>query len=223
MKLTSIALTIALALSANAALAVDSHDPAGKGLPLVFEDDFKGGTDRWNMTDPKAWELLKDGDREVLSLSGKSDYQPPVRSPHSIAWVNHLDMESFVLEVVVKQTGREYGHRDSCLFFGRQGADQFYYVHIASVADPHAHSIFKVDKEPRVSIAKERTDGFKWTDGYHKVRIVRDGESGAIDVYVDDMEKPIMQTVDKTFVGGTVGVGSFDDQGYFDSVRVWGK
>ena len=222
MKLTKIIVIVSLILTPYLALAADK-DPAGMGLPLVFEEDFSDGADRWNMTDPKAWDLKKDGDRDVLSLSRKSEYQPPVRSPHSIAWVNHLDVKSFVLEVNVKQTGREYGHRDSCLFFGRKGADQFYYVHIASVADPHAHSIFRVNKAPRVSISAERTDGFKWTDGFHKVRIVRDGETGSIDVYVDDMEDPIMHTVDKTFVGGTIGLGSFDDQGHFDTVRVWGK
>ena len=223
MIVTRSILLIALALVSAVAHSAEKKDPAGKDLPLVFEEDFSDGTDRWNMTDAKAWDLLKDGDRDVLSLSRASDYNPPVRSPLNIAWVNHLNLTSFVLEVDVKQTGREYGHRDSCLFFGKHGIDQFYYVHIASVADPHAHSIFKVNKEPRVSIATERTDGFKWDDQFHKVRIVRDGESGSIDVYVDDMTKPIMHTVDKTFVGGTVGIGSFDDTGHFDSVRIWGK
>ena len=27
------------------------------GLPLVFADDFEKGTDRWETTDDKAWEL----------------------------------------------------------------------------------------------------------------------------------------------------------------------
>lgn len=47
-------------------------------------------------------------------------------------------------------------------------------------------------------------------------------ESGLIEVYVDDFEFPIMSVVDKTFLSGRVGVGSFDDIGMFDDVRVTG-
>jgi hypothetical protein len=217
--------SVMMAVVSAGAYAAPKIDPAGKGYPLVFSDDFKKGSDNWTMTDPKAWDLKKDGAKDVLSLSRSSNYAPTVRSPHSIAWINDLDLKSFVIEVTVKQTGREYGHRDSCIFFGKHGADQFYYVHIATVADPHAHSVFKVDKEPRISIVKDgdRTDGYDWGADYHTVRIVREGDTGTIDVYVDDMDTAIMHAVDKTFVGGTLGVGSFDDQGYFDEVTVWGK
>ena len=200
-----------------------SKDPVGKGYPRVYADKFKKDHDDWTMTDAKAWEWKKDGKLNVLSLNGGSDYQPPVRSPLNIAWLKDLNLSSFVLEVNVKQTGREYGHRDTCFFFNKNAADQYYYVHIATVADPHAHSIFKVDKEPRISIAQERTDGFDWgSELYHTVRIVRDAESGTIDVYVNDMEKAIMHTVDTTFTSGQLGIGSFDDQAYFKSIKVWG-
>jgi hypothetical protein len=37
------------------------------------------------------------------------------------------------------------------------------------------------------------------------------------------MEKPVMRAVDSTFRHGRVGVGSFDDRGDFDVVRLWGK
>ena len=30
-------------------------------------------------------------------------------------------------------------------------------------------------------------------------------------------------TVDKTFTSGRIGIGSFDDTGDFDSVRLWGR
>ncbi|HIA48740.1 MAG TPA: hypothetical protein EYN96_12430 [Candidatus Hydrogenedentes bacterium] len=230
MKRTPLTYTLAIALilpltvafTSSNAVAASKKDPAGKGYPLVFSENFKKGSENWTMTDPKAWELKKDGRKSVLSLKGSSDYQPVVRSPHSIAWIKGLNLSSFVLEVNVKQTGREYGHRDTCLFFNKNSDVQYYYVHIATEADPHAHSIFKVDKEPRISIVQERTDGWKWDKEYHTVRIIRDAESGTIDVFVDDMENAIMHTTDKTFTSGTLGVGSFDDTGYFNEVTVWG-
>jgi hypothetical protein len=72
-----------------------------------------------------------------------------------------------------------------------------------------------------VSIAKTRTEGTKWNDNWHKVRLLRDIESGTIEVFFDDKPSPIMTAVDRTFAQGRVGVGSFDDTGQFDDIRLW--
>ncbi len=194
-----------------------------EGMPLVFSDNFSGGSDRWVMTDPDAWKVQEAEGNKVLSLVGQSKYRAPVRSPYNIALVKDLDVGDFCMELTVKQTGREYGHRDACIFLGHQDATHFYYVHIATKADDHANSVFIVNNEPRTSIAKERTKGTDWGSEVHKIRVKRCAASGKIEVFFDDMEKPIMLAVDKTFVSGTVGVGSFDDTADFDNVRVWGN
>ena len=212
------AVVMAMALGAWA----DTPKECG-GMPLVFEDSFEDGADRWEMTDAKAWKVEEVDDGHALSLKRPSRYAPPVRSPKSIAWVKGLDVGSFVLDVKAHQTGREYGHRDLCFFFGKQDPAHYYYVHLATKADDHANSIFLVNGEPRVSIAKERTDGTDWGKGFHQIRIKRDTESGRIEVYFDDMDKPVMIAEDKTFTSGTVGLGSFDDVGQFDDVRVWSE
>ena len=215
MKLT-LSLLPALTLSLSA-LAAEPD------MPLLYENDFEDGIEGLSMTDPAAWKHETVDGNGVLALVGKSDYEPPVRSPHNIAWIDDLVLSDFVLEADLEQTGREYGHRDLCLFYGIQAPQYFYYTHLASVADEHANSIFLVNNAPRVSIAKERTDGTKWTEGFHKVRIVRDAESGLIEVYFDDMETPVMKAVDKTFTYGQIGFGSFDDVGRFDNIKIWGK
>ena len=193
------------------------------GLPLVFTEDFEKGCERWTTTDAKAWRIDEADGNHVYSLHQSSDYKPPVRSPLSISLVSDVVVGDFVLEAKMKQTGKEYGHRDLCIFFGHNDPSHFYYVHIATKADPHANSIFLVNDEPRVSIAKERTDGTDWGQGWHNVRVVRKTDTGLIQVFFDDMEKPIMVAEDKTFVTGKVGFGSFDDVGQIDDVRLWGK
>lgn len=190
--------------------------------PLLFEEDFEKGGARWSATDPEAWKVIEEEGNHVYSLHQSSGYKPPVRSPHSIAWIKDLDVTDFVFEARMKQTGREYGHRDLCVFFGKQDAARFYYVHIATKADAHANSIFLVNGTPRVSIANERTGGTDWGDGYHLVRVERRTDSGTIKVFFDDMERPIMRAKDSTFRSGGIGVGSFDDVGNFDDIRVWG-
>lgn len=193
-----------------------------EGLPLEFTEDFEQGVARWEMTDPQAWEVLAEGDNHVLALTKPSNYEPVVRSPKNIARVKDLNLCTFIMDVTLKQTGREYGHRDLCLFLNYRDPSHFYYVHLASKADEHANSIFLVNGAPRVSIAKERTAGTKWDDQYHRVRIKRMAQTGRIEVFFDEMDKPVMMAEDKTFVGGAVGVGSFDDQGNFDDITVWG-
>jgi hypothetical protein len=218
---------MAIALTACAAFSADRPaDPPKvlKGLPLVFVDEFEDGADHWLPTDPKAWEIADEDGNHVYALARASKYKPPVRSPENISLVKDLELTDFILEARMKQTGKEYGHRDLCVFYGYQDPTHFYYTHIATKADPHANSIFLVNNEPRVSIAKERTDGTDWgTDVYHTVRVERDTAAGTIKVYFDDMEKPIMVAEDRNFLWGKVGFGSFDDTGKIDAVRIWGK
>ncbi len=192
------------------------------GRLLLFEEDFETGASRWEMTDPDAWAVRSEDDNHIFALERPSDYAPKVRSPLNIALIRDLSVGSFLFEATVKQTGRDYDHRDLCFFFGHRDPSKFYYVHLASKADPHAHSIFLVNDTARVSIAEVRTEGVVWDDEAHRVRIIRDAKSGSIEVFFDDMERPIMSTVDKTFVSGAIGVGSFDDTGTFDDILVLG-
>ncbi len=193
-----------------------------KGMPLVFQETFeKANAQRWQPSDASAWKIIAEGDNHVYSLFKGSKYSPPVRSPHNFSLVKEITVSDFVFEARLKSTNREYGHRDLCLFFGYQDPSHFYYVHLGSKADAHANSIFIVNGEPRLSIAEKRTTGTKWDDQYHSVRVVRNTKTGKIKVYFDDMKKPVMTATDKTFAWGRLGLGSFDDTGNFDDVRIW--
>lgn len=217
----------AMAVMVVGAVALAAEKPGAprelQGLPLLYEANFAVDAARWTPTDPKAWKVTEEDGTHVYALSGSSDYEPKVRSPKNISLLNDIEVTDFILEAKIKQTGREYGHRDGCVFFGYEGPSHFYYAHIATKADEHANSIFLVNDAPRVSIAKERTDGTDWGTTYHTVRIVRKAESGSIQVFFDNMDKPIMTAEDKTFLAGKVGFGSFDDTANFKDVRLWGK
>lgn len=197
-----------------------------EGMPLLFVEDFEQGAERWEQTDSEAWKIIDENGNHVYALHQQSEYDPPVRSPHNIAMIKNFYVSDFVLDAEMKVTKEWYNHIDLCLFFGYQAPDQFYYVHIAPApnTDPHANSIFLVNGEPRTSIAEERNDGTEWQeDTYHHVRIVRKTDEGLIEVYFDDMSEPIMVTHDDTFAKGQVGIGSFDDTGNFDNIRLWGR
>lgn len=192
---------------------------------LVFQEDFEKGDaiDRFEMSDPKAWKVSAKEGNKTLELFGESKYRARVRSPFNIALIKDLMVGDFILEVDLAQSGREYGHRDLCLFFSAKDATNFYYVHMATTADDHANNIFLVNDEPRIKIARTTSSGTDWgaTDSWHKARIHREVESGLIRIYFDNMKAPVMVAEDTHFDIGRIGFGSFDDTGRFDNIKIW--
>jgi hypothetical protein len=219
-----------LVVAAAVTLAMLAGEHSGNSavageLPLVLHDDFERAEPTgWKFTDPAAWRIrpLEPGKNRVLELFQASKYEPQVRSPLNIALDQDVDVADFVLDVKVRSTTRDYGHRDLCLFFGHQDPNHFYYVHLGKQADEHANSIFIVNGKPRISIAESRTSGTPWTDDWHHVRVVRQVNDGLIQVFFDDMARPVMIARDRTFIHGKVGIGSFDDTGMFDDIEVRG-
>ncbi|MGE3311195.1 MAG: hypothetical protein AB7O66_14600 [Limisphaerales bacterium] len=208
--------------------APGAHAATAQGIPagfrLVLEQHFDdaGALDRFAFTDPAAWKWAADDQGFALELTTQSKYAPPVRSPVNIALIGDRIFGDFILEVDLIQTGEEYGHRDMCLFFGMQDPTHFYYVHMATKADDHAHNVFIVKGVPRTKIGKETTQGVNWGLGiWHTVRLERRVADGTIRVYFDDPTKPVMIAVDKTFGAGWIGFGSFDDTGKVDNIRIW--
>ncbi len=226
-KYLCLSLSLLLTMTAFASGQEDKISEKKNGLPLIFTEDFTDRAERWEPTDPEAWKrTVEDNDNIVYSLFKQSDYEPEVRSPVNYSLIKDLWVSDFILDVKMKSTIEPYNHMDLCLFFGWQDPSHFYYVHIAPApnSDPHANSVFLVNGEPRKSIAHKRNDGTEWEEGkYHHVRIIRDTEEGTIQVFFDDMSKPIIEAKDKTFKIGRMGVGSFDDTGNFDDIRIWGK
>ena len=195
------------------------------GYKLLYEQHFDkpAAVGDFQFSDAGQWKLVGKGPGAALEFGGKARYRPKVRSPLIIGLIADRVFEDFILEADLLQTGKEYGHRDMCLFFGFTGKSKFYYCHVATRADNHAHNIFIVNDKPRTRIATKTTRGIVWGKGkWHRVRLERKGSDGTIRVFFDDMKTPIMEANDKTFKTGCVGFGSFDDSGRIDNIRIWG-
>lgn len=206
-----------LVLGAGPALG---QPPTAEGVPpgwdLVYSQDFDDASSLrdFAFTDASAW----DHTEGALQLRGGSEYRPPHRSPLNIALIESLLVGDFVLEVKAMQTGREYGHRDLCFFFGFEDPARFYYAHIATTPDPRAHNIFLVDRADRRPTAPVATDGVDWGSGvWQTIQIER--REGQIRARWNGEE--ILRSSDTALGAGRLGFGSFDDQGRFDEVRIW--
>lgn len=201
---------------------------AASGIPenykLVYQQDFQSeeSLDEFVATDKRVWKWGSEKDVGFIEHFGKSKYKYKVRSPYNIALVGGIEVKDFILEAKLRQTGKEYGHRDMCVFYNFKDRSHFYYTHIASVTDNHAHNCFIVNDKPRTKISYETTKGHKWSSReWHDLRLIREYESGKIEVYVNDFKKPIMRAKDKTFDWGSIGFGSFDDTGRIAKIKLY--
>jgi hypothetical protein len=195
------------------------------GYKLVIEQDFAdpASLDQFVFTDKAAWKHVP-GSPAGLELVTQSQYTPPFRSPFNIALINGVAFGDFILEARCLQTGKEYGHRDMVFVYGWQSPCQFYYTHVATKADAHAHNCFIVNNAARVKFGSEVTAGAKWgLNEWHTVRIHRKASDGTVLVYFDNLEKPIMRGTNTVFGKGHIGFGSFDDTGKIAALRVWAK
>src|SRR5688572_21667840 len=103
--------TLAALLTVLVSVSVVAQEKQLDGLPLLFHEDFKDADkalDRFQFDDPSAWKIVKDEDRNVLSLTKQCNYNPPVRSIRNRAFVKDLLVsQPFVLEVKLKSTVRD--------------------------------------------------------------------------------------------------------------------
>ena len=181
-------------------------------------------------SDPTVWKFGKD-DQGVgfLELAYdtkkyKSSYEPKYRSPVHIALMKQYAPTDFVLDIEAMSTIPPYGHQDLCLFFGFESPTRFYYTHLAPAPDANAHNIFIVKDAARKNLLPPQKKGIEWKkDTWHKLRLVRQGSTGKIEVYFDDFSKPVLAAEDKTFPRGYIGFGSFDDTGRFRNAQLHTK
>jgi len=215
----SVAALAATAAVTGLAMHARAADP---DWPLVFEENFSDGAGRWEPTDPAAWSLRRDGERAVWGLNRrKSDYQPPVRSPHNVALVKGLELSDTLITFRVRSTRDTGNHRDCCVFFNYRDPQHFYYVHLGAKPDPASGQIMIVNEADRRPLTTN-TKPVPWNDRWHTVKLLRDTVEGSIEVYFDDMTTPLMQVRDTAFTSGRVGIGSFDDMNDFTDVVIRG-
>lgn len=215
-------------------LVVSTAQAAEPGIPsgyrLLYSQSFDSPASLKDLVvrDPKVWKHTRtDGGGSVELAYDRKAWKDPNptkhRSPFHIALVADKVVTDLVMDLEMQSTIAPYNHQSMCVFFGYQDPEHFYYSHMAVKTDDHAHNVFIVNDAPRTKISTETTPGIEWGDKkWHKVRLVRESSTGKIEIYFDDMSKPIMKATDKTFGQGWVGFGSFDDIGLIRNVKIHG-
>ena len=196
-------------------------------LPLLVSENFESGkAEGWQANIPDHWQVVeKDGSMvyELVSLGEQGE----IRAPTSWSILTGYDVTSFVLTGRLKcKAEASNPHRDMCIFLHFQDPTHFYYVHFSASSDGLHNIIGLVNGTDRVKVNSEPPGEslFLLTDNeWHIFKVTHDAESGEINAFLDDMETPILTAFDKTLTHGSVGIGSFDDTGYFDDIVLRGK
>ncbi len=196
-------------------------------LPPLFSDNFEhGNAQGWKPNIPENWQVVEEDGSLVYRLIAPG--RPgAVRAPTSWSILKDFDVTDFVFTGKLKcraETANIY--RSVVIVFHYQDPTHFYYAHFAAISD-HVHNIIGlVNGKDRVKINREppgqSTPRLKDVK-FHDFKVTYDAKTGEIKAYLDDMTTPILTANDKTLGHGFVGVGSFDDTGSFDDIKLWGK
>lgn len=185
---------------------------------IAFSDNFeRANLVAWQFPYSEDWEIRAEGGNHYLHM--KRNREPGVpRRPLQFALVKSAQVGSFDFQARIRREGRSM-----IVVFNYVDTLHFYYAHLSGdrgVEQPVHNGIFIVNGEPRKRIAGTDAPPALPDAEWHKVRVVRDVPAGSIEVFIDDQQKPLFSVVDATFTCGQIGIGSFDETGDFDDVKV---
>lgn len=185
---------------------------------VQFRDDFEAGSlEAWDFPFPEDWVIRGEPGNHFLHMLRNREPGLP-RRPLQFARLRNMNVGSFKLEARVRREGTSM-----IVVFNYVDTLHFYYAHLSAdrgTQQPVHNGLFIVNGEPRKRIAGTEADPALPDQGWHKVRIERSAPSGSVDVFMDDEKQPRFSVVDRTFNCGQVGIGSFDETGDFDDVKL---
>jgi len=223
----AILLFVCLPFFLGFAFGVFASRRVASDLRLLAVCDFeKGAAAEWRPNDPSHWRVVEKNGTTVYELTAPG-VQETVRAPTSWSLWAGYDVTSFEFSGRMRcYTDPAVDKRDICVFFHFQDPTHFYYVHFAGSSDAVHNIIGLVNGADRVKINAEpegRSVARLTDTAWHEFKVVYDSASSEIRAYLDDMTTPILTARDRTLGHGLLGIGSFDDTGCFDDLRLYGQ
>jgi hypothetical protein len=195
--------------------------------PLLASYDFENGsTDGLSPKLAESWQVVEEGGSMVYTLLEPGEFGE-IRAPSAWSVIDGYPVSSFEFTGRLKcHTEPETLARDMLVLFHFQDPTHFYYVHFSASSDGLHNIIGLVNGADRVKINREPAGEtvFRLTDlEWHNFKVTYDSETGEIRAFLDDMVTPIITASDSTLPSGLIGVGSFDDTGSFDDLKLLGE
>jgi len=174
----------------------------------------------WDLDGSGSWDIA-DGKLQLIKAGTPSG---PFRRPAALAILKTGSFEQVTIELDLRSSAPiNVPRRDVELVVGYESPTRFYYVHLSAVTDDVHNGIFIVADADRRRIDSGKGITQMKDQGWHRVRVVRNGTTGDIEVFFDGSKSAVLSAVDTTIKSGRVGVGSFDDTAEFRNIEVRGS
>jgi hypothetical protein len=177
----------------------------------------------WNVPVASDWKVDGEGGAQVLHLvTPRGPVPGPPRRPTQFALLDTPGYSKVTVEADVKPL-----QKSLIIVFNYRDEAHFDYAHLSSdtgLAQPVHNGIFHVYGGERVRISDPQgPPSFPEKDQWYHVKLVHDGKTGTVDVTVNGKPIPTLHAVDLSLKSGKIGLGSFDETGYFKNVKVSGQ
>lgn len=194
---------------------------SGKNKIVTIEPSLKDSSSisKWSFDGSGKWKI-SDGELILYKAGVPSG---TIRRPSALAILKSKPLTNVTVEAEIKsEVDTSIIHRDLEIIIDYQSPTQFYYIHLAGTTDKVHNGIFIVNNSDRLRIDSGKGKPQLKDKTWHHVKVVRNIKTGTIEVYTNNSDKPVLRAIDKTLQYGRVGVGSFDDTGFFKNILVKG-
>ncbi|HEV2781606.1 MAG TPA: calcium-binding protein [Actinophytocola sp.] len=182
--------------------------------------------ENWRPLNPAKWQFP--GDQVILAERGTNP-GPPRRPFEYATLISGPEFASVQIDAEVRiDEPVTRNDRDVIIVFGWRSDTEFYYAHLSQDNTIYPHNgIFVVNNADRLRI-DDQWNGSTGAEPsirdteFHRIRVRHCAETGRIEVFVDDLERPRITATDKTFGSGRIGFGSFDNYGRLRNLTVTG-
>ena len=187
--------------------------------PPCITDHFEAGVaDEWTPLTPGRWQVSSDAGSLRYFLN-TTDYDSPdgIRMGET-SLASSGPWGDFTFECLAKSADAAIGSdaADLCIAFAYQDSDSYYYVNFNSA--PGLTQLHRVHDGNLVTLATYNQATFISDGNYHTLRVERTGNQ--IRAFFDGGQ--LFAVNDSFFGPGQLGVGSYNDSGYFDDVQIAG-
>jgi hypothetical protein len=189
---------------------------------LPAQDTLEVFGRKWSVPIGADWKIA---DGALHLLVQRPSTQP--RRPSQYALADTPDLLKVTIEAEMQPELKALRNRRNSLIivYAWRDKDHFNYAHLSVDAAKQVavhNGIFHVYGGDRVRISSTEGPASLTADQWHKVKLVYDGSTGRVDVWVDGQTSASLRGVDMSLGAGKVGIGSFFDAGQFRNVRISG-
>ena len=194
------------------------------GYILIYHQDFSSGTaiNDLRFSNPDSWKISEFKENRSLEFQHQTAYEPLFPSPRILGIIKDHIFGDFILEADLMQTGHNNEPAETGILFSIKDSSRFYYISLSDRQTDSTQGIFLVRNASLEKVSDWQTDSIVWGNNkWHKVRVERSIVNRVVNVYFDDMKKPVMTTRNPVLVMGYIGFGSFASAGRIDNIKVW--